>query len=80
VYVSHVSSTLAFSLSSYRLIHKFCLYLSISRFVINNKDVLRVGLGVGGAVITSESCTRPTHSCDRWVCDLGSVGVSSVFG
>ncbi len=29
------SSTLAFSLSSHRLIHKFCLYLSLSPFIIN---------------------------------------------
>ncbi len=37
VYVRHVdSSTLAFSLSSHRLIHKFCLQLSLSRFIINN--------------------------------------------
>jgi hypothetical protein len=37
VHVSHVdSSTLAFSLSSHRLIHKFCLYLSLSRFIINS--------------------------------------------
>ena len=42
--------------------------------------VLRVGLGVGGTVITSGSRARPTHSCDRWVCDLGVVGVSSIFG
>ena len=34
--MSHVSSTLAFSLSTYRLIHKFYLYLSLSRFIINN--------------------------------------------
>ncbi len=39
VYVRHVSSTLAFSLSSHPLIHKFCLYLSLSRFIINNKGL-----------------------------------------
>jgi hypothetical protein len=34
--VRHVdSSTLAFCLSLHRLIHKFCLYLSLSRFIIN---------------------------------------------
>ncbi len=33
MYVRHVdSSTLAFSLSSHRLIHKFCLWISLSRF------------------------------------------------
>ncbi len=36
MYVRYVYSTLAFSLSSHRLIHKFCLYLSFSRFIINN--------------------------------------------
>jgi hypothetical protein len=36
VYVRHVSSTLAFSLSSHRLIHKFCIQFSLSRFIINN--------------------------------------------
>jgi hypothetical protein len=39
-----------------------------------------VGLGVGGADVTSGSRTRPSHSCDGWVCDLGRVGVSSIFG
>jgi hypothetical protein len=43
-------------------------------------SVLRVGLGVGGAAIASGLRTRPTHSCDGWVCDLGPVGASSVFG
>ncbi len=41
---------------------------------------MRVGLSVGGADIASGSRARPTHSCDRWVCDLGAVGVSSIFG
>ncbi len=36
MYVRHVSSILAFSLSSHRLILKFCLQLSLSRFIINN--------------------------------------------
>ncbi len=31
-------------------------------------------------VIASGSRARPTHLCDRWVCDLGDVGASSVFG
>jgi hypothetical protein len=34
--VRNVSSTLTFSLSSHRLILKFSLYLSLSRFLINN--------------------------------------------
>jgi hypothetical protein len=41
---------------------------------------LRVGLGVGRALIASLSRTRPSHSCDGWVCDLGVVGVLSIFG
>ncbi len=48
--------------------------------VLTRASALRVGLGVGGVTITSGSCTHPTHSCDRWVCDLGAVGVSSIFG
>jgi hypothetical protein len=36
VYVRHFSSTLDFILWSHRLIHKFCLFLSLSRFIINN--------------------------------------------
>ncbi len=43
-------------------------------------SALRVGLGVGGTVIASRSRARPLHSCDEWVCDLWSVGVSSIFG
>jgi hypothetical protein len=34
-------------------------------------SVLCVGLGVGGVVVTSGSCDRPSHSCDGWVCELG---------
>ncbi len=37
-------------------------------------------LGVGGAVIASGSRGHPTHSCDRWVGDLGVVDSSSIFG
>ncbi len=37
-------------------------------------------MGVGGSVIVSGSRDHPTHSYDRWVCDLGTVGVSSIFG
>jgi hypothetical protein len=43
-------------------------------------SAFRVGLGVGGTSITSGSRTRPTHSCDGWVCDLGVVGDSLIFG
>ena len=34
-------------------------------------SVVRVGLGVGGTVVTSGSRDRPSHSCDGWVCELG---------
>jgi hypothetical protein len=47
---------------------------------LSRGSVLRIGLGVGGTVIVSGSNTRPSHSCDGWVCDLGTVGVSSIFG
>jgi hypothetical protein len=49
----HVSSTLAFSLSSHRLVHKFCLafsiiinnnFFSLSRFVINSRGFYRKGI------------------------------------
>jgi hypothetical protein len=41
---------------------------------------LHVDLGVGGVVIASGSHVHPTHSCDGWVCDLGTVVASSIFG
>jgi hypothetical protein len=47
---------------------------------LTRASALRVGLGAGGADIASGSRARPTHSCDRWVCDLGAVGASSIFG
>jgi hypothetical protein len=43
-------------------------------------SAFRVGLGVSGEVISSGSSDHPSHSCDGWVCDLGSVGDSSIFG
>jgi hypothetical protein len=43
-------------------------------------SALSVGLGVGRALITSGSCTRPSYSCDGWVCDLGVVGAPLIFG
>ncbi len=46
MYVRHVSSTLTFSLSSHRLILKFCLYLSLSQFIINNKFLSTTGVTV----------------------------------
>jgi hypothetical protein len=43
-------------------------------------STLRVDLGVGGPVIVSGSLTRPSDSCDGWVCDLGVVCASWIFG
>ena len=43
-------------------------------------SVLCFDLGVGRTLIVSGSHTRPSHSCDGWVCDLGVVGVLSIFG
>jgi hypothetical protein len=43
-------------------------------------STLNVGLGVGRAFIVSGSRTRPSHSCDGWVCDLGVVGDPLIFG
>ena len=42
-------------------------------------SALSVGLGVGRALIASGSRTRPSHSCDGWVCDLGVVGAPLIF-
>jgi hypothetical protein len=33
-----------------------------------------------GRFIVSGSHTRPSHSCDGWMCDLGVVGVPLIFG
>jgi hypothetical protein len=41
---------------------------------------LFVSAGVGGAAIASGSRACPSHSCDGWVCDLGAVGASLIFG
>jgi hypothetical protein len=49
-------------------------------FVLVRDSALSVGLGVGGSAVASGSCDRPSHSCDEWVCDLGPVGDSSIFG
>ena len=43
-------------------------------------SAFRVGLGVGGAVVASGSRAPPSHSCGGWVCDLGAVGASLIFG
>ncbi len=48
--------------------------------VLERASTLRVGLGVGGKTVVSRSRTRPSHSCDGWVGDLGAVGASSIFG
>jgi hypothetical protein len=48
--------------------------------VLPRTSDLSVGLGVGRVFIGSGSRTRPSHSCDGWVCDLGVVGVPLIFG
>jgi hypothetical protein len=48
--------------------------------VLARTSALRVDLGVSGTAVTSGSRTRPSHSCGGWVCDLGVVGSSSIFG
>ena len=44
------------------------------------RDPPSVGLGVGWAVIDHGWLACPSHSCDGWVCGLGAVVVSLVFG
>jgi hypothetical protein len=48
--------------------------------VLVRVSALNVGLGVGRVLITSGSRTRPSHSCDGWVGDLGVVGDPLIFG
>ena len=48
--------------------------------VLARASAFRVGLGVGGEAVVSGSRARPSHSCVGWVCDLGAVGDSSIFG
>jgi hypothetical protein len=43
-------------------------------------SAFRVGLGVGGAVIAPGLRASSSRSCDGWVCGLGAVGSSLVFG
>ncbi len=43
-------------------------------------SAFRVGLGVGGTVIAPGLRTCPSRSCDGWVCGLGAVVASLVFG
>ncbi len=43
-------------------------------------STLSVNLGVGKVVVVTESCVRPSYSCDGCVCDLGTVVSSSIFG
>ncbi len=43
-------------------------------------SAFRVGLGVSGSVIAPGLCACPSRSCDGWVCGLGVVDVSLVFG
>ncbi len=43
-------------------------------------SAFRVGLGVGWAVIAPGLRACPSRSCDGWVCGMGAVGASLVFG
>jgi hypothetical protein len=47
---------------------------------LTRDSVLRVGLGVRGVSVASGSFVYPVYSCDGWVCGLGSVVASSIFG
>ena len=47
---------------------------------LSRASSFRVGLGVGGAAVVSGSCAHPSHSCGGWVCDLGVVDDSLIFG
>ena len=48
--------------------------------VLARASAICVSLGVGGAAVASGSRARPSHSCGGWVCDLGAVDASSIFG
>jgi hypothetical protein len=43
-------------------------------------SAFRVGLGVSGAIIAPGLRACPSRSCGGWVCCLGVVGASLVFG
>jgi hypothetical protein len=48
--------------------------------VLTRASSFRVGLGVSGAAIAPGLRVCPSRSCGGWVCGLGAVGVSLVFG
>jgi hypothetical protein len=47
---------------------------------LTRASAFRVGLGVGGAVIAPGLRACSSRSCDGWVCGLGTVSASLVFG
>ena len=47
---------------------------------LTRASTFRVGLDACGAVIAPGLSDRPSHSCDGWVCGLGVVSTSLVFG
>jgi hypothetical protein len=56
-------------------------YISFDNTVnLSSLIVILVQNKIGRVIITSGSRTRPSHSCDGWVGDLGVVGVLSIFG
>ena len=44
------------------------------------RQTRRVGFGVSGAIIAPGLRACPSRSCGGWVCGLGAVGASLVFG
>ncbi len=47
---------------------------------LERTSAFRVGLGVGGVVIAPGLRVSSSCSCDEWVCGLGAVASSLVFG
>jgi hypothetical protein len=47
---------------------------------LRSASAFRVRFGVGGAVIDPGLRACPLRLCDGWVCGLGAVGASLVFG
>jgi hypothetical protein len=62
---------LVYSFSLYR--HSYIGFILAFASSIHNKRPQH-------SVFFTRSRARPSHSCGGWVCDLGAVGVSSIFG
>ena len=48
--------------------------------VLPRVSTFRVDLGVSGSAVVSGSSAHPSYSCGGWVCDLGVVVSSLIFG